>query len=134
MEPLEIKGRITAIRDTQTFASGFSKRQFAVKELIDDYPQEFGMEFAKDKCGILDSYDVGDVVTVNCNLRGNEYNGRHYISLQAWKIAKDGQESRDTRQNGAPPPQDAHNKAKSDGYQPQAKADSWDDDNEKIPF
>lgn len=131
MESLEIKGRITAISETQTFASGFSKRQFAVKELIDDYPQEFGMEFTKDKCGILDSYKVGDIVTVNCNLRGNEHNGRHYVSLQAWKIAKDGQEARDTRQNGAPPPQDAHNKAKINGYQPQAKAN---DDDDEIPF
>jgi hypothetical protein len=40
----------------------------------------------KDKCSKLDSYRVGQEVAVQFNVRGNEYNGKYYVSLQAWTI------------------------------------------------
>ena len=58
----------------------------------------------------LDSFRVGDRVTVAFNLRGNEHNGRHYLSLAAWKIERVGAA------------QDAHNESKVNGYQPQRQA------------
>lgn len=71
--------------DTQTFDSGFQKREFVVTT-SEQYPQDIKMEFIKDKCALLDKYKVGQDVTVGFNLRGNEFNDKYYVNLQAWKI------------------------------------------------
>lgn len=82
---MEQAGRIKVIMDTQTFDSGFSKREFVVTTQ-EQYPQDIKFEFYKDKCATLDSFTVGDEVNVHFNLRGNEFNGRYYVNLQAWKM------------------------------------------------
>lgn len=84
---MTLKGRIKIIGETQTFDSGFSKRQFVITT-DEQYPQDLAIDFVKDKCNILDQYNEGDEVEVSINLRGNEYNGKYYVNLQAWKIAK----------------------------------------------
>lgn len=82
-----LKGRIKIIGEIQNFDSGFSKRQFVITT-EEQYPQDLAMDFVKDKCSILDQYNEGDEVEVSINLRGNEYNEKYYVNLQAWKIAK----------------------------------------------
>ena len=81
----EVKGKIKVINPTQTFDSGFQKREFVVTT-DEQYPQDIELEFVKDKCAILDKYKVGSPVTVSYNLRGNEYNGNYYVNLQAWRV------------------------------------------------
>jgi hypothetical protein len=84
---MELSGKVKIINPTQTTASGFSKREFVVTT-NEQYPQDVKLELIKDKCAALDSYKVGDNVTVGFNIRGNEYQGKYYVSLQAWKINK----------------------------------------------
>lgn len=86
---LQLQGRIKVINDTQTFDSGFSKREFVITTQ-EQYPQDVKFEFFKDKTTVLDTYNVNDDVTVHFNIRGNEYNGRYYVNLQAWKMEKAG--------------------------------------------
>jgi hypothetical protein len=82
---LEIKGKIKVINPTETFGSGFTKREFVITT-AEQYPQDVKFEVVKDKCSKLDSYRVGQEVAVQFNVRGNEYNGKYYVSLQAWTI------------------------------------------------
>ena len=42
----------------------------------------------KDKTNLLEGLAEGDEVEVSFNVRGNEYNGRYYVNLQAWKLQK----------------------------------------------
>lgn len=91
----ETTGKIKVIFDTQTFASGFAKREFVVTTAADKYPQDLKFEVVKDKCALLDGFRPDQPVTVNFDVRGNEYNGKYYVSLSAWKIAA----------NGSAPPQ-----------------------------
>jgi hypothetical protein len=86
---LELKGTIKLITDAQVYDSGFQKREFVITT-EGDYPQDIKLEFVKDKCKLLDSYGIGQPVTVGFNVRGNEYNGKYYVSLQAWKISGEG--------------------------------------------
>ena len=114
----ELTGTITHIFDTQTFASGFQKREFVINDNADKYPQSIKFEATKEGCDRLDGYKVGDAVTVKFNIRGNEYNGKFYVNLQCWKIEKEGQEqapSRSTNQNGARPPTAAMNDELDEG-------------------
>lgn len=88
----EVSGRIIKISDTQTFDSGFQKREFVV-ETQEQYPQPIKLEFFKEKCSLLEQYSEGDEVNVSFNLRGNEFKEKFYVNLQAWKIERKAQSS-----------------------------------------
>jgi single-strand DNA-binding protein len=83
----EASGKIKLISDTQTFPSGFSKREFVVTTAHDKFPQDLKFEVVKDKCSLLDSYKEGQDVVVNFDVRGNEYNGKYYVNLSCWKLS-----------------------------------------------
>ena len=78
----EMTGSIFRIMEMQTFASGFTKREF-VLETGDKYPQQIKFECVKDRCSLLDSRQTGEQVRVTFSIRGNEYEGRFYVNLQA---------------------------------------------------
>lgn len=80
-----VKGKLIVIGDTQTFPSGFSKREF-VLETADKYPQSIKLEVVKDKCPVFDTIPIGSILEADFNLRGNEHKGRYYVNLQAWKF------------------------------------------------
>ena len=42
----------------------------------------------KDRAEIIESLSIGDFVKVSFNIRGNEYQGKYYVSLQGWKVEK----------------------------------------------
>ncbi len=82
----ETAGKLKWIGTTQSFPSGFTKREFVVTTAADKYPQDLKFEVVKDKCPLLDPYQLGQDVQVSFDLRGNEYNGKYYVSLACWKI------------------------------------------------
>lgn len=86
----EATGKIKLINDTQTFPSGFSKREFVVTTADSKYPQDIKFEVVKDKCSMLDGYKAGQDVAVNFDIRGNEYNGKYYVNLSCWKLSASG--------------------------------------------
>jgi hypothetical protein len=86
MSELHLTGTIKVIGDTQEFDSGFKKRQFVITT-PGDYEQDIALEFFRDKCDVLNKYKVGDSVDVWFNVTGNEYNGKYYVNLNAWRIA-----------------------------------------------
>ncbi|EGB02263.1 hypothetical protein AURANDRAFT_18174, partial [Aureococcus anophagefferens] len=86
----DMEGTISKIGEVQTFESGFAKIEFVVTT-EEMYPQEVNafpppQDLFKDKIGLLDSYAVDDRVCVSFNIRGNEWQGRHYVNLQAWRL------------------------------------------------
>lgn len=81
----ESSGKLKWIGETQTFPSGFTKREFVVTT-AEKYPQDLKFEVVKDRCALVDPFEVGQDVTVNFDIRGNEYNGKYFVNLSAWKI------------------------------------------------
>ena len=82
----EIEGTLKVIMDTQTFGSGFTKREFVITIGDDKYPQDIKMELVKDKTALLDKFKIGQRVKLAFDLRGGEHNGRYYVNVQAWRI------------------------------------------------
>jgi hypothetical protein len=82
----EAAGKIKVINETQSFPSGFTKREFVVTTAHDKYPQDLKFEIVKDKCPLLDAFEVGQDVQVSFDIRGNEYNGKYFVNLSCWKI------------------------------------------------
>jgi Domain of unknown function (DUF3127) len=99
----ELAGKIKLISDIQSFPSGFTKREFVVTTANDKYPQDIKFEIVKEKCALLDEYQPNQEVQVFFDIRGNEYNGKYYVSLACWKLqAADGSAAPKSSPNQAP--------------------------------
>lgn len=90
---MEIKGKIKKIFETQTFQSGFQKREMVVTTQ-EQYPQDILIEFLQDKVVLLDAYKVGDDVKVHINLRGKEWVNpegvaKYFNSINGWRIERE---------------------------------------------
>ena len=86
----QIDGKIHLINEIQTFDSGFSKREFVVETVDGQYPQMIKFECVKDRTALTDGLNQGDQVTVHFDIRGNEYQGRYFVNLNAWKLERAG--------------------------------------------
>jgi hypothetical protein len=93
-----ITGKIKIIKDVQTFDSGFKKREVVITT-DEQSPQDLKVEFFKDRCDILDNYKIDDIVEVWISLRGNEYQGKYYVSIIAYKIKKNEKATNEFRRN-----------------------------------
>ena len=85
MATYEMSGTIKKIMDEQSFPSGFSKREFVITS-EDEYPQTIKFVLFKEKARLVDALNVGERVKVSFAIKGNEYNERFYVDLNAFKI------------------------------------------------
>lgn len=127
----ETAGNIKVINDAQTFPSGFIKREFVVTTK-DKYPQDLKFEVVKDKCSLLDSFKTGQEVQVTFDIRGNEYNGKYYVSLSCWKIQAGDGGAEPSRGNGGSTSSNRANTSSEPSMTDLRKDDDFDDDD--VPF
>lgn len=134
MSQYQLTGKVFQIDDTQTFASGFSKREFVV-ETDGKYPQEIKLEAHKERADKLDRFQIGDPVTVSFDIRGNEYQGRHYVNLVAWKIEGDenAPKSREDRPGDAARASGG-NDAQAAPPASQGASEAQEEEDDDIPF
>ncbi len=110
----EISGTVKVIFDTQTFSSGFSKREFVITT-EDKFPQDIKLECLKEKASILDGIETGRQVKVWFDINGREYNGRYFVNLNAWRLeAGDGSKPADTPPAGDTVPEDTTDYSEKD--------------------
>jgi len=130
MASFEVSGKLKTVMEVQSFASGFTKREF-VLTTEEQYPQDIKFELIKDKTSVIDKFKENDTIKVSFNLRGNEYNGKYYVNLQAWRV--------EAEQAGGgsdiPPPLDPMANMPTASTAPAASATNIDDIGEDdLPF
>ncbi len=86
MDTYEVTGTLKVVGGIQSFPSGFTKRQIVI-ETHDKYPQKIAFDLFKENTELTNGLNAEDMIRVSFNLRGNEYNGKYYVNLQAWRIA-----------------------------------------------
>lgn len=88
---MEVKGIIKSVGKTENVGKEkpFLKRTLVVTT-DEKYPQTLPIEFVQDKTELLDKVSVGDRVEVSINLRGSEYKGKYYSSIQGWRVNVEG--------------------------------------------
>jgi single-strand DNA-binding protein len=86
MSESTIKGAIKLINPIKVISDKFSVREFVVTTPDEKYPQDILFQTVNDKMAVLESLGVGQQVEVSYNVRGREFNGRYYNTLDAWKI------------------------------------------------
>ena len=73
---MNISGKIKLINETKEYGSnGFRKRELVVTTQ-EQYPQNILVEFVQDRCEILDSFQVGELVKIDINIRGREWTNK----------------------------------------------------------
>lgn len=83
----EVKGTLVEVGDLQEFKGGSFKKKVAVVRIDEtsQYPQEIPIDVVNKRLGILDDLSIGDVVSIDANLLGSEYNGKRFVSLSGWR-------------------------------------------------
>ena len=89
---MELQGELIEVFDTQEVTVTFKKREFAIKT-SGEYPQEIALEVTQDKVDLLDTFKVGDNITVSVNLRGRKWTSpdgvnKYFNTIQAWRVIK----------------------------------------------
>jgi hypothetical protein len=126
----EAQGVIHSIDETRSYgANGFTKREFVIKLSGEgenpDYPNFVALELIKDKCAMMDQYQVGEEVKVSFNLGGRLWNApgkpeKCFVSLQAWRVERLGAQAQ---------------QAPAGQFQPAgAPPQSYDDFDDDVPF
>ena len=81
-----IAGEVIQNDGAESFGANGFRKAVVVINTGGDYPQEIPVEFVKDKADqVAAALNVGDLVTIDCNVRGREYNGRYFASIQGWR-------------------------------------------------
>lgn len=86
----ELTGIIIDIFPAQTFNKGFRKREFVI-EVGDKYPQKVIFGLVQEKCDMLDSYGIGDTVSVAFEVKGRDWTDKmgqtkYFNTLEAFRI------------------------------------------------
>lgn len=94
---MQVTGEITQIMPVQTGTKkdgGTWQKQIFILKTDEAYNNLYCFDvFGDEKVANLTKYNkVGDTVNVEFNIQTNDYQGKYFTSLQAWKISKIGKE------------------------------------------
>lgn len=89
---MELQGTVKKIFDTQSFPSGFQKRELILLTQ-EQYPQPISIEFLSEKIMLLDTLSEGDQVKIGINIRGREWTNpqgevKYFNSITGWRLEK----------------------------------------------
>ncbi len=94
---MELTGKIKKIFDTQTFDSGFRKREVVITTQ-ENYPQDIIIEFLQDRVSLIDPLNEGEDIKISINIRGREWinpqgEAKYFNSITGWRVEKIQQEN-----------------------------------------
>jgi hypothetical protein len=90
---MKIEGVLKVKNNTIQISESFSKREFVVTVADGAFTNDILIQLTKDKCSLLDAFNVGDQLEVDINLTGKcwvnpEGIEKYFNSLNAWKVTK----------------------------------------------
>lgn len=85
MEDLKTTGTIVLIGEPRQVSDKMNLREF-VLSIGDTYPQLVQFQAVNERVKLLDGAKQGQQCEIKFNLRGREYGGKYYVSLNAWDI------------------------------------------------
>ena len=130
---MELQGTVKKVGETQTFASGFQKRELVLLTQ-EQYPQVIQIDFLSDKIDLLNNVSEGENVKIGINIRGKEWTNpqgevKYFNSINGWRIEKVSSENTNTQ---APQPNTFEKPAPITNDNP--FGDDEQDDQDSLPF
>ena len=87
MNHYTFEGVIKTIHPILTFKNNFRKREIVIVSK-DEYPEEVKFEFTDENgINVLDQFMEGEEVKIAFLIKGNEYQGKHFVNLRGIAIA-----------------------------------------------
>jgi hypothetical protein len=90
---MKITGSLKVKNDTIQVSEAFSKREFVVTIVDGAFSNDILIQLVKDKCSLLDAFNIGDMLEIELNLSGKcwvnpQGEEKYFNTLNAWKITK----------------------------------------------
>jgi len=90
MANYELSGKLFEKFSTVAVSDKYSKREFVVETEENNYKQQVKMQLSKDRCSLLDKFNIGDEMKAVFNINGRrwEKEGKvsYFVTLDAWKL------------------------------------------------
>ena len=100
----EIVGKMYKKFATESKSPTFQTREFVIEVMEGNFPQMCKFQLLQDRCQLLDSYNEGEEVKVHFDLRGREWQGKFFTTLNCWRLERaDGTAAPATPQHQAHP-------------------------------
>ena len=90
---MKVDGFIDFIGESQQVTDNFLKREIWIKQ-GGEYPQTLNIQFTQDRADLLDSFVVGEPVSIDVNLRGRTWENpqtgeiKCFNTVEGWRITK----------------------------------------------
>ena len=90
---MKITGTLKIKKDTQVVSESFSKREFVLTVVDGAFSNDILIQLTKDKVTLINDINIGDMLEVDVNLKGKEWNSpsgevKYFNSIEGWKITK----------------------------------------------
>lgn len=88
-----LEGEVKKVGDVEQISDSFKKRDLVILDASGQYAQTILLQATQDRCEVLKSVRVGDLVRVTFFLRGREWTNpkdgavRYFNTLDLWKCA-----------------------------------------------
>jgi single-strand DNA-binding protein len=84
----EIVGKMYKKFAAESKSPTFQAREFVIEIMDGNYPQMIKFQLLQERCQLLDTYNEGEEVKVHFDLRGREWQGKFFTTLNCWRIEK----------------------------------------------
>jgi hypothetical protein len=86
MSDLKLTGKLIVKSEPRQISEKFRVMDFVIETQDEKYPQSVQFQIMNDRISELDQYGIGEELEISFDVRGREYNGKYYNSLNAYKI------------------------------------------------
>lgn len=84
----EVTGKLYKKFATEAKSEKFQTREFVIEIADGNYPQLVKFQLLQERCQILDTYNEGEEIKVHFDLRGREWQGKYFTTLNSWRIER----------------------------------------------
>lgn len=80
------KGKLILKSEPRQITDKFRVMDFVIQTPDEKYPQSIQFQVMNDRIQEMDIYSLGEEIEVSFDVRGREYNGKYYNTLNAYKV------------------------------------------------
>lgn len=84
----EITGKLYRKFATESKSERFQTREFVLETMDGSYAQMVKFQLVQDRCPLLDAFNEGEELKISFDLRGREWQGKFFTTLNAWRIER----------------------------------------------
>lgn len=132
---MDVSGKIKEIQGE--VVKGTFKSKNIIVTTDEQYPQHILVQFVQDKCDLLNSFNVGENVKIDINLRGREWTNPqgetvYFNTIQGWRIAKQDASQQSPAPQGGRAVENYNTKNNPKEFQP--SGGTPEDEPDDLPF